>query len=45
MPKKAGLYIRVSKEEQALNGYSLDAQENKLIEYAKGTPRRSRKRQ
>lgn len=35
MPKRAGLYIRVSKEEQALNGYSLDAQENKLIEYAK----------
>ncbi|WP_295234483.1 recombinase family protein [Veillonella sp.] len=33
--KRAGLYIRVSKEEQALHGYSLDAQENKLKEYAK----------
>ncbi len=30
---KAALYIRVSTEEQALEGYSLDAQEEKLLVY------------
>ncbi|MBO4502619.1 MAG: recombinase family protein [Candidatus Methanomethylophilus sp.] len=30
---KAALYIRVSTEEQAMDGYSLDAQEKKLLAY------------
>lgn len=33
--KKAALYIRVSTEEQAMHGYSLDAQRENLTEYAK----------
>jgi site-specific DNA recombinase len=33
-PKRAALYIRVSHEEQAMNGYSLQAQENRLRSYA-----------
>lgn len=32
--KRVALYIRVSTEEQALHGYSLDAQEDALKEYA-----------
>ena len=32
--KKAALYIRVSHEEQAMKGYSLQAQENRLRAYA-----------
>lgn len=31
---RVALYIRVSTEEQALHGYSLDAQESALVEYA-----------
>lgn len=31
---RVALYIRVSTEEQALHGYSLDAQESTLVEYA-----------
>ena len=30
----AALYIRVSTQEQALEGYSLDAQQGKLEKYA-----------
>ena len=30
---RAALYIRVSTEEQAEHGYSLDAQKKRLIEY------------
>ena len=30
----AALYIRVSTQEQALEGYSLDAQQSKLEKYA-----------
>lgn len=33
--KKAALYIRVSTEEQAMHGYSLDAQRDNLTAYAK----------
>lgn len=33
--KRAALYIRVSTEEQALHGYSLDAQRDNLTEFAK----------
>lgn len=33
--KKAGLYVRVSTEEQAMHGYSLEAQRENLTEYAK----------
>jgi len=33
--KKAALYIRVSTEEQAMHGYSLDAQRDALTKYAK----------
>ena len=32
--KRSALYIRVSHEEQAMNGYSLQAQENRLRQYA-----------
>lgn len=32
---RAALYIRVSTEEQAMHGYSLQAQEDNLIQYAK----------
>lgn len=32
--KRAALYIRVSHEEQAMHGYSLQAQENRLVTYA-----------
>lgn len=32
--KRAALYIRVSHEEQAMHGYSLQAQENRLRHYA-----------
>lgn len=32
--QRVAIYIRVSTEEQALHGYSLDAQESTLIEYA-----------
>lgn len=31
---RAGLYIRVSTEEQVLHGYSLDAQREALTKYA-----------
>lgn len=34
-PKRAALYIRVSTEEQARHGYSLDAQKAELDQYAK----------
>ncbi len=33
--KRAALYIRVSTEEQAMHGYSLDAQKDSLTKYAK----------
>lgn len=33
--KRVALYIRVSHEEQAMKGYSLQAQENRLRQYAK----------
>lgn len=33
--KRAGLYIRVSHEEQVKDGFSLDAQKDNLIKYAK----------
>lgn len=33
--KRAALYARVSTEEQAMHGVSLDAQQDRLIEYAK----------
>lgn len=32
---KVGLYIRVSTDEQAKHGYSIDSQKNRLTEYAK----------
>lgn len=32
--KRAAIYIRVSTEEQALHGYSLEAQETALVQYA-----------
>ena len=35
MKKRVALYIRVSSEEQAREGYSLDAQKSHLLEYAK----------
>ena len=31
---KTGIYVRVSTEEQALNGFSIRAQEEKLVNYA-----------
>ena len=34
-PLRAALYIRVSTEEQALRGYSLEAQHEALTSYAK----------
>ncbi len=33
--QRAGLYIRVSTEEQAMHGYSLEAQREALTKYAK----------
>ncbi len=33
--KRAALYIRVSTEEQAMHGYSLEAQRDALTKYAK----------
>ena len=33
--KRAALYARVSTEEQAMHGVSLDAQKERLIQYAK----------
>ena len=33
--KRAALYIRVSTDEQAREGYSLEAQKENLIKYAK----------
>jgi len=35
MPLRAALYIRVSTEEQALHGYSMEAQREALTRYAK----------
>lgn len=35
MRKKAAIYCRVSTEEQAENGYSMEAQEERLLAYAK----------
>lgn len=32
---RAALYIRVSTEEQAMHGYSLQAQEDNLLQYAR----------
>jgi len=33
--KKAGIYIRVSTQEQAEEGYSIQAQKERLINYCK----------
>ena len=37
MPLRVALYIRVSTDEQAIKGLSLEAQQEDLMQYVKGT--------